>query len=85
MKKKLHHVASTDCGLPAWFQGLETTMRTNTIGPLMMAKYFAPLLQQGRGVVGIQSADYKSFHASILVNMSAKVGSITDNGNSCLV
>ena len=85
MKKKLHHAASTDCGLPVWFQGLETTMRTNTIGPLMMAKYFAPLLQKGQGVVGIQSADYKSFHASILVNMSAKVGSITDNGNSCLV
>ena len=67
--------------LSAWFQGLETTVRTNTIGPLMMAKYFAPLLQKGQGVLGVQSSDYKSFHASILVNMSAKVGSITDNGN----
>ena len=47
----------------------------------MMAKYFAPLLQKGQGVLGVQSSDYKSFHASILVNMSAKVGSITDNGN----
>ncbi|KAL8621270.1 hypothetical protein ACOMHN_008095 [Nucella lapillus] len=60
--------------------GLEATMRTNAIGPLMMAKHFAPLLQKGQGVIGVQTSDYKSFHASVLVNMSAKVGSITDNG-----
>ena len=48
----------------------------------MMARSFAPLLQKGQGVIGVQSSDYKSFHASVLINMSAKVGSITDNGTS---
>ena len=55
-------------------------MKLNTVGPLMMAKYFAPLLQKGDGVIGIQSSDYKEHHCSVLVNMSAKVGSITENG-----
>ncbi|KAK7110019.1 C-signal-like [Littorina saxatilis] len=61
-------------------EGLDITLRTNAVGPLVMAKHFAPLLQKGEGVIGVQSSDYKSFHASVLVNMSAKVGSITDNG-----
>ena len=48
----------------------------NSIGPLLMAKHFAPLLQKGGGKFGSP----ESKHAGILVNMSAKVGSITDNG-----
>lgn len=59
-------------------EGLEQTMLTNAIGPLMMAKYFGPLLQKGDGSFGTQAT--KSSHRGILVNMSAKVGSITDNG-----
>lgn len=57
---------------------MEQTMLTNAIGPLMMAKYFGPLLQKGDGSFGTQAT--KSSHRGILVNMSAKVGSITDNG-----
>ena len=45
----------------------------------MMAKYFGGLLQKGSGSFG---ADNK--HSGVLVNMSAKVGSITDNGRSLL-
>lgn len=41
-----------------------------------MAKYFAPLLKKGNGDIGKQP----SKHTGVLVNMSAKVGSITDNG-----
>lgn len=61
-------------------EGLETTLKTNTIGPLMMAKHFAPLLGAGQGVFGQQAGVGKNQHAAVLVNMSAKVGSITDNG-----
>ena len=46
----------------------------------MMAKNFAKLLGKGSGTFGIQSSDVKSQHAAVLVNISAKVGSITDNG-----
>merc|ERR1711893_554927 len=44
-----------------------------------MAKYFQPLLTKGGGGFGSKSTDSKPQHSSVLVNMSAKVGSITDN------
>lgn len=58
-------------------EGLTQTLLTNTVGSLMMAKYFISLLQKGNGGFGTQNV--KSSHTGILVNMSAKVGSITDN------
>ncbi|XP_060075503.1 C-signal-like [Ylistrum balloti] len=60
-------------------KGLMETFETNTAGPLLMAKHFAPLLKLGSGYFGIKPADSKKQHCSVLVNMSAKVGSITDN------
>ncbi|XP_072025772.1 C-signal-like [Amphiura filiformis] len=59
--------------------GLLDTFSTNTIGPLLMAKYFAPLLAKGSGSFGQPSEDQKKKHTGVLVNMSARVGSITDN------
>jgi len=59
-------------------EGIEATFATNAVGPLLMAKYFAPLLQKGQSNFGKGDAEPK--HSSILVNLSAKVGSITDNG-----
>ncbi|GFO23862.1 C-factor-like [Plakobranchus ocellatus] len=60
-------------------QGLEQTFQTNTIGPLMVAKHFSKLLVKGEGLIGNQSHSSLPRHSSVLVNMSAKVGSITDN------
>jgi NAD(P)-dependent dehydrogenase (short-subunit alcohol dehydrogenase family) len=60
------------------------TLQLNTVGPLMMAKFFSPLLQKAEGVIGVQSPEYKSFHAGVLVNISAKTGSIAANGEQCL-
>ncbi|CAH2322125.1 Hypothetical predicted protein [Pelobates cultripes] len=60
-------------------EDLSLTIATNTIGPLMMAKYFAPLLLRGTGAFGAEASDKSRQHRAILVNMSAKVGSIEDN------
>ena len=59
------------------FQGLLDTLAVNSVGPLLMAKHFSPLLTKGTGEFGYQ--DGKK-HKAVIVNMSAKVGSITDNG-----
>lgn len=61
-------------------QGIMSTLTTNTVGPLVMAKYFAPLLQKGGGGFGQQSEDKAKRHSGIIVNITAKVGSIGDNG-----
>ncbi|CAI9543236.1 unnamed protein product, partial [Staurois parvus] len=61
-------------------EDLSLTLSTNTIGPLLMAKHFAPLLLKGTGAFGAQSNDRSKQHSAILINMSAKVGSIADNG-----
>ncbi len=45
-----------------------------------MAKYFAPLLRKGTGAFGQQSPKKEKQHSGIIVNMTAKVGSIGDNG-----
>ncbi|KAM4636714.1 C-signal-like [Discoglossus pictus] len=60
-------------------EGLSVAFATNTIGPLLMAKYFSPLLLKGTGAYGAQSSDTSRQHSAILVNMTAKVGSIRDN------
>ncbi|KAJ3609968.1 hypothetical protein NHX12_022062 [Muraenolepis orangiensis] len=60
-------------------QGVLSTVSTNTVGPLLMAKYFTPLLQQGAGAFGSQPPEKGRQHRAIIVNMTAKVGSIGDN------
>ena len=45
-----------------------------------MAKYFSPLLAKGSGAFGLPTDNPKMKHSAVLVNMSARVGSITDNG-----
>lgn len=65
------------------FQGIISTLTTNTVGPLVMAKYFAPLLQKGGGGFGQQPAEKAKQHSGIIVNITAKVGSIGDNGRYC--
>ncbi|KAL7873843.1 hypothetical protein AOLI_G00129140 [Acnodon oligacanthus] len=59
--------------------GITSTLATNTVGPLLMAKYFAPLLQKGTGQFGRQPSEKTKQHNGILVNMTARVGSIGDN------
>lgn len=49
-----------------------------------MAKYFAPLLQKGGGGFGQQPAEKAKQHSGIIVNITAKVGSIGDNGRCCV-
>ncbi|XP_047458497.1 C-factor [Mugil cephalus] len=61
-------------------QGIMSTLMTNTVGPLVMAKYFTPLLQKGGGGFGQQPAEKAKQHSGIIVNITAKVGSIGDNG-----
>ena len=58
-------------------EGLASTFRVNAFGPVLMAKYFAPMLAEGSGGFGIQSDERR--HAGVLVNLSARVGSISDN------
>ncbi|KAI1894355.1 hypothetical protein AGOR_G00114960 [Albula goreensis] len=60
-------------------QGLVSTLTTNTVGPLLMAKYFSPLLLKGSGAFGQQPPEKSKQHSGIIVNMTAKVGSIGDN------
>ena len=61
-------------------EGIQKTFLVNTFGPLMMAKHFQPLLQKGDGSFGAQNVEKKAQHAAILANLSARVGSIGDNG-----
>ena len=60
-------------------QDIQQTVLVNTLGPLVMAKYFVPLLQRGSGLVGRQSTKPRQQHAGLLAHISARVGSITDN------
>ncbi|XP_063850674.1 C-signal-like [Scylla paramamosain] len=60
-------------------KALQDTFTVNTFGPLVMAKYFGPLLQAGQGSIGRQAAEARQQHAAVVVNMSARVGSIGDN------
>lgn len=45
-----------------------------------MAKHFAPLLQKGGGGFGQQPSEKAKQHSGVIVNITAKVGSIGDNG-----
>lgn len=60
-------------------KALQETFTVNTFGPLVMAKHFGPLLLAGEGSVGRQGSEGKKKHTSVVVNMSARVGSIGDN------
>lgn len=53
-----------------------STFLTNSLGPLLMAKYFSPLLLNGDGVFGSQSDGQ---FCGVIANISARVGSISDN------
>ena len=55
------------------FEDMETLFRINAAGPLMMAKYFAPLMIKGEGSVGAGG------HKAILANITARAGSLEDN------
>ncbi|XP_024153852.1 C-factor [Oryzias melastigma] len=61
-------------------QGIISTLTTNTVGPLVMAKYFSPLLLKGSGGFGQQPSEKAKQHSGIIINITAKVGSIGDNG-----
>lgn len=60
-------------------QDLQETCRVNAFGPLLMTKHFGRLLQQGHGAIGGRTTDGPALHTGILANISAKVGSITEN------
>lgn len=49
-----------------------------------MGKHFGKLLLKGNGTVGVQATEEKQKHTAVMVNISAKVGSITDNGMKLL-
>lgn len=53
-------------------QSLKATLATNVLGPLMMSKHFGPKLTK-------RNKSSANEVAGILVNISARVGSITDN------
>ena len=61
------------------FEALHETFLVNTYGPLIMAKYFAPLLLKGDGLIGTQSSQPRKSHSGVLAHISARVGSISDN------
>ncbi|XP_064085621.1 C-signal-like [Macrobrachium nipponense] len=61
------------------FQGLQETFAVNAFGPVMMAKHFSQTLMAGGGVIGGKVADPKQQHTAVFANMSARVGSISDN------
>ena len=63
------------------FEGLAATMATNAVGPLIIAKSVAPLLQKGNAAFSQQQRllDKKDYRG-VVVNMSARVGSIGENG-----
>jgi len=60
------------------------TNSTNAFGPLLVGKHFSKLLIKGDGSIGVQTSDVKQQHSGVMVNISAKVGSITDNGRTTI-
>lgn len=56
--------------------GVTKTFLTNALGPLLMGKYFGSLLLNGDGVFGSQKDGQ---FCGIIANISARVGSISDN------
>lgn len=58
-------------------EALAETYRVNTVGPLLCAKHFSHLLSHGSGNFGHNPGPRP--HSSVFVNISARVGSISDN------
>ena len=59
---------------------LNAVFAVNTVGPLLMAKHFAPMLQKGEGLFGNNSGGEKDqSHKAIFASLSARAGSIDDN------
>jgi NAD(P)-dependent dehydrogenase (short-subunit alcohol dehydrogenase family) len=57
------------------------TFRTNTIGPMLMLKHFAPFLPKKNSKISAEHGDMKGLpKISMTAVMSARVGSISDNG-----
>jgi len=56
---------------------LRSTMALNAFGPLTVIKHLSPFLMAGSGAFGTQSKE--AAHVSVVANISARVGSITDN------
>lgn len=54
---------------------LEKTMAVNVIGPVMLSKELAPLMMQRR-----KKKDSRDRAVAVIANLSARVGSISDNG-----
>jgi NAD(P)-dependent dehydrogenase (short-subunit alcohol dehydrogenase family) len=60
---------------------LEKSLAVNVIGPVMFTKELAPLLMHSRrAAVNRNSNSDNSRPVSVVANLSARVGSITDNG-----
>ncbi|XP_060063672.1 C-signal-like [Ylistrum balloti] len=59
-------------------QRMESLYRTNTIGPLFLAKEFLPLIQKAAKAASNQPM---SCTKAAIVNMTSKVGSMEDNGS----
>jgi NAD(P)-dependent dehydrogenase (short-subunit alcohol dehydrogenase family) len=57
---------------------LEKTMAVNLIGPVMLSKELAPLMMQRRKKK--KSSEEEERAVAVIANLSARVGSISDNG-----
>lgn len=72
----LHPTGRGETSLREISQGyIISTFLTNTVGPLLMAKHFSPLLLKGNGSFGSQPSQFRG----VIANLSARVASITDN------
>ena len=59
---------------------LQRVMETNAFGPLLVAKHFSPFLAKGSDCTfGAGNEGQKDVYTGIIVNLSARVGSIGDN------
>lgn len=67
--------------LDVQLDSLVDTFKVNSFVPVLMAKHFSALLQKGTGMIGSQEYkdDNRLNHTGVIVNMSARVGSISDN------
>jgi len=61
------------------FEGLAATMATNAIGPVIVAKSVAPLLQKGNAAFCQQRHQEKKDFRGVILNMSAGVAGIGQN------
>ena len=57
---------------------LDKTMAVNAIGPMMLSKEISPLMKSKAR--GRKAGEEKARPVSVVVNLSARVGSISDNG-----